>query len=428
VSDSKKPGGSRDISDLKARLGLKKGAAAPAAAGPAPRANGTTGGVVAPPGLNLPPPPGLAPPEPVRPAAPPPPNAHEDPFGAMNHMAAVGTVQRAPEIVIVNDGKPVENVGAESSGASIAKIAIPAALALIVGIVVGKIGAQNGSYNAGIGDIKGVLGAKGTPSTVADLKSQLSVLDTKLDEQKTNGFKVDKALDDALADFAKKADVKDDIIFRAKMNSINPEVAGKILSFYAGVTEIKSMIDIHMKSAKYDEMAFKKAKDGKDAGTLKDTDNAGLAGQFKYAVYLQAPTETDKTADFGAKLVEIGPPYCGEKIASSGKCADGNSPTGYTYRAEPGGAFTQGDLASGGQDTIPTKKLVMLLPGGVRDSLVQGADGVASQALYQRRVRAIYERIHGDGKNQRGLLEDGNKLESALQQEASRGKKFSFFM
>ncbi|HEY4179719.1 MAG TPA: hypothetical protein VGM90_22915 [Kofleriaceae bacterium] len=427
MSDSKKPGGSRDISDLKARLGLKKGAAAPAT-GQQPRANGTSGGVVAPPGLNLQPPPGLAPAQPAQPAAPPPPNAHEDPFGAMNHMAAVGQVHRAPEIVIVNDGKPVENVGADSSGASIAKIAIPAALALIVGIVVGKVGAQNGSYNAGLGDIKGVLGAKGTPSTVAELKSQLSAIDTMLDEQKSkNGFKPDKGLDDALEKAAKALDVKKEIIFRAKENSITPEVSGAIISFYAGVTELKSMIDIHMKSAKYDEMAFKKAKDGKDAGELKDTDNAALAGQFRYAVFLQAPTDTDKSADFGAKLVEIGPPYCGDKIASSGKCADGNSPTGWTYRAEPGAPFTQGDIAQPGE-SIPSKKIVMLLPGGVRDSLVQGADGVASQALYQRRVRAIYERIHGDGRNVRGLLEEGNKLETTLQTEAGRGKKFSFFM
>src|SRR6185369_15649323 len=100
------------ISDLKARLGLKKGAQAPATG--QTRANGGAGGgVVAPPGMNLPPPPGMAAPQPAQPAIP---NAADDPFGAMNAMAAHGTVQRAPEIVIVNDGKPVENVGSSSLG------------------------------------------------------------------------------------------------------------------------------------------------------------------------------------------------------------------------------------------------------------------------------------------------------------------------
>ena len=72
--------------------GLKKGA--PTSAKP----NGSpSGGVVPPPGLAVPPPPG---------AGPPVPNAADDPFGAMNAMAAHGAAQRAPEIVIVHDGKP----------------------------------------------------------------------------------------------------------------------------------------------------------------------------------------------------------------------------------------------------------------------------------------------------------------------------------
>jgi hypothetical protein len=110
LSDSKRTG-SRDISDLKARLGLKKGAAAPT--GQSSRSNN---GVVAPPGLNLPPPPGL---EPATPKGPVIPNAADDPFGAMNAMAAVGTVQRAPEIVIVHDGKAVEHIGQKSAFATV---------------------------------------------------------------------------------------------------------------------------------------------------------------------------------------------------------------------------------------------------------------------------------------------------------------------
>src|SRR5687768_1014529 len=107
--DPKRPGGSRDISELKARLGLKKGGAAPGPAGA--KQNGA--GVVPPPGLNLPPPPGARAPGPVIPSA------ADDPFGAMNAMAAHGAAQRAPEIVIVNDGKPVESV---STGDRAAKL------------------------------------------------------------------------------------------------------------------------------------------------------------------------------------------------------------------------------------------------------------------------------------------------------------------
>jgi hypothetical protein len=423
LSDSKKTGGSRDISDLKARLGLKKGAAAPATG--QTRANGASGGgVVAPPGMNLPAPPGVHPPQPV---APPPPDAASDPFGAMNHMAAVGTVQRAPEIVIVNDGKPVENVGSQSKGATIAKVAIPAVVGIALGIAVGKIGATNGAYNAGLSDVKTILGDKTTASTVANLKQQLSQLDTMLDEAKSrNSFKPDAALDKQLEQFTKALEMKTEV-FKAKTNTLDPDTTAKLVQFYGGVAEVKSMIDLHLKSAKSDDQAFKKAKEKADAGTMKDADNSYLNGQFRYAMVMSAPTEGEQ-ADFGAKLVELGPPFCGGKLATSGKCADGEAPSSFSYRVEPGATWTEGKLATSGSDSVPAKQIVMLLPGGVRDSLVKGAEGVASETYYQRRLRTIYDRIHGVGDRGNGLLNEGNKLETLLSTEAGKGKKFSFFM
>ena len=53
------------------------------------------------------------------------PKAAAHPYGAMTAMAAVGTVQRTPEIVIVHDGKPVENVGA------LTQIQVPAGAGLV---------------------------------------------------------------------------------------------------------------------------------------------------------------------------------------------------------------------------------------------------------------------------------------------------------
>ncbi len=424
MSDSKKPGGSRDISDLKARLGLKKGAAAPTTA-QTTRTNGASaGGVVAPPGMNLPAPPGVAPPAPAQPAIP---DAAQDPFAAMNAMAAVGTVQRAPEIVIVNDGKPVENVGSQSKGASIAKIAIPAVVGIALGVAIGKIGATNGAYNTGLSDVKQILGDRNTQSSVAHLKQQLSQLDSKLDEWKTrNNFRVDGSFDKELEAFAKALDVKTEV-FKAKTNTLDPNTTAKLVQFYGGVAEVKAMIDLHLKSAKSDEQAFRRAKEGGDAATIKEGDNAYLNNQFRYAMVMSAPSEGDG-ADFGAKLVELGPPYCAGKIAPSGKCADGSPPSSYTYRAEPGATWTEGKLAASGADAVPAKQIVMLLPGGVRDSLVKSADGVASEVYYQRRLRTIFERIHGQGDKNNGLLNDGNKLETLLQTEAGKGTKFSFFM
>jgi hypothetical protein len=249
LSDPKR-GGSRDISELKQRLGLKKGGAQ-SSAGSQPRANGGSGGVVPPPGLSLP----TAPPQPVIP------NAAEDPFGAMNAMAAVGTVQRAPEIVIINDGRPVENVGASGRGAAIAKLAAPALVALAVGIAIGQIGKSASVYNAGLKDARSILGDDKIPSTVKNLKKAVSELDGALDDMKTkNNYRPDLAGDKRLDGIARRLDeAKPAAVFRTA-SAVDPEVSGLIMSFYAGIAEIKGMLDAHVKAAKADNLALASGK------------------------------------------------------------------------------------------------------------------------------------------------------------------------
>lgn len=429
MSDAKKTG-SRDISELKQRLGLKKGGQSGSSSS-LPRANGApSGGVVPPPGLAVPPPPGVTQPTPMQ-GQPQPviPNAADDPFAAMNAMAAVAQVQRAPEIVIVNDGKPVENVGA--GGGGLAKLLIPAGIALVVGVAVGKIGAGAASYNDGLKGAKAILGDRNSTSSVTALKATLSQLDTLLDNARSTGFHPDKSLDKQLEDLAKKLDVKSDLVFRAKENTLDAQLSGQILSFYAGISEVKDMIDAHIRSALADDMALATAaKKGKDA-QVQAADDAYLAGQFPYAVVMSAPTDQEK-ADFGARLVELGPPYCGDKVSTTGHCDNGEQPSGFAYRSEPGAMWTKGDVATNGQDSVPAKKIVLLLQDGVRDSLAKGAGGIASEQLYEKRLEALYERVHGkpgqDGKGVGGLLEDGNKLQTRLQTEANKGTRFSFFM
>jgi hypothetical protein len=427
---SDKKAGSRDISDLKARLGLKKaGGAAPASGGSQPAANGggQSRGVVAPPGVVVAPPPGMAPPQPTGPVIP---NAADDPFGAMNAMAAVAQQAPKQEFIIVNDGKPVENVGAESRGAMIAKMAIPAAVALIVGVAVGKIGTGAAAYNEGLRGARAILGDKGTPSTVSNLKKTLADLDNVLDEAKTkNGFKPSLDVDKKLKEIAGKLEVKTELVFRAKQNSMDAVVSGQILSFYAGIVEVKDMIDIHNKAAAGDDILLKKGKEAQDKATLGE--DSILNGQLRYAVMISAPTETDN-AEFGAKVVEIAGVYCGASSNPTSKCPEGEAPSAFAYRNDPGATPIKGDLVAQGSDSIPTKKIVPLLQNGVRDSMIKGGEPTVSEFWYQRRLRALYDRVHGkpdqSGKATGGLLDDGNKLETRLQTEAGKSTRFSFFM
>jgi len=408
LSDPKR--GSRDISELKQRLGLKKqGAAAPAT----PR-NGTAG-VVPPPGLPVAAP--AAPPQPVIP------NAADDPFGAMNAMASVATVQRAPEIVIVHDGKPVENVGTAGRGAKIAKIAILVVASLIVGIGVGKISKGANLYNEGIQDARSILGDDKVTSTVKNVKKTLSELDSTLDEMNTkNGLHPDSAADKKLAELAARLDVKTTAVFRTAA-ALEPEVNGVIMSFYSGAAEIKSMLDTHVKAAKSDDLALANGKKAANEAAVKDTENATLASvnAVRYGALIQAPSETDHS-DFGVRIVELGPPYCGgPNPVTTGKCDNNEAPSAYAYRNEPGAVWTKGDLVANGSDSVPAKKLLLLLPNGTRDALIRGAEPGASEVFYVKRLRAVAERT-------KKLIEEANKLEQRLQAESNKGSRFSFFL
>jgi hypothetical protein len=416
LSDSKRTG-NRDISDLKARLGLKKGAAGASGQGAA-AGRGASGGVVPPPGLNLPPPPGVA--QPQQPVIP---NAADDPFGAMNAMAAVGTVQRAPEIVIVNDGKPVESVHQGSLGGTIAKIAIPAVLALGIGVGVGRVSKDANFYNAGLDDAGQILGATDQPSTVKGAKKLLADLENQLDAMSKSGYRPDPAATKMLSEMVTKLDVKSSIVFRAKQNALDEDLSGQILAFYSGVSEIRNMLDTHVKSAKADDKMLATAKQKSDDASAKEHENAPLAsiGAAKYGVVISAPTEQDRGEEFGARIVELGPVFCGDKQSSSGKCEDGG-PSGFGYRNDPGGiAWTKGDLITTGEDSVPAKKLLLLLPNGVRDALIKGGEPGASEAYYVKRLKIISERT-------KKLIQDANKLEGQLETAAKKSHRFSFFM
>jgi hypothetical protein len=351
------------------------------------------------------------------------PNAADDPFAAMNAMAAVGTVQRAPEIVIVNDGRPVENVGASSRGATIARIAIPAVVALGIGVAIGQIAKSANIYNEGLKDARSILGDDKASSTVKNVKKTLSELDGVLDDMKTkNNYHPDTAADKKLSDLANRLDVKAGTVFRTA-SAIDPEISGLIMSFYAGAAEVRSILDTHVKAAKSDDLALSAGKTAAATAELKDTENAVLAsaGAVRYGALIQSPTDTDPV-DFGVKIVELGPPYCdGPNPVTSGKCENNAAPTAYAYRQEPGAVWTKGDLQVQGSDTVPSKKIVLLLPNGTRDALIKGGEPGASEVFYVKRLKTLTDRT-------KKLIEEANKLEQRLQLESNKGTRFSFFM
>jgi hypothetical protein len=363
----------------------------------------------------------------MQPAQPVIPNAADDPFGAMNAMAAVGAVRRAPEIVIVNDGRPVEHVGHVSVGRTFLRIGVPAILMLVVGTCVGRLSRSANFYNDGI------AGAKGLLESEKQVKGALAAVGGVIDEHKSaNDFKPDGAREKTLDAAAKKLEVPLTTYGLAREVTNNEDLAGKLIAFYAGVQEVKGMLDAHLKASKADVQQYNAAANRAKAGEVKPETNDFLKGQLKYAAVMSAPitctgeegkdAKRDCTAPFGVQIVELGPPVCGGKVTFSGKCGDGESPSGFTYRTVPDSqGFAQGDLVTQGTDAIPTKKLIPLVENGVLNELVKGSPNLAAELLYGRRLKAIGDRV-------RKLIDDANKFEQALQTEASKGSRFSFFM
>jgi hypothetical protein len=398
LSDSKRPGG-RDISELKARLGLKK-TGAPARAG----------GVQTtppPPGVSLPPPPGAQPPAPVMP------NAAEDPFAAMNAMAHIGAVQRAPEIIIVNDGKPVEDVSSGARAAQIGKYAGILLLPLILGLVLGQAIKSAKFYN------DGQRGARALLANIKGIKGELAELEQLLDASRKSGFKADKNLTGKLEPIVKKLEINSEVVFRTNQGSLNPEIAGEVLGFYSSVSEVHSLLGEHLAAAKQDDQALDAAKKAGDDAKPSADENPRLAEvtRYRYGVVVSAPTEADPGASFGARLVELGPMFCGDAKFTGTDCGDAVK---LGYRNETGASWAKGDVASPGE-SIPPKQIITLLPNGTIDALVRGSTPGAAEVVYSRRLEALSRRMAD-------LIKLANSVETKLNAQASRGDKFTFFL
>ncbi|MEZ4359859.1 MAG: hypothetical protein R3B48_06735 [Kofleriaceae bacterium] len=404
MTEPKRPQ-SRDISELKARLGLKKAAPPPAAAQ-------KNGGIVAPPGL--------APPQPAAPVVP---DAAQDPFGAMNAMAQMGTAQRAPEIVIIrDDGKPVESVSSSHQTTAIAKLAGIALVPLVIGVIVGQIGAKAAFFNDGITASKAILG------NVGEVKKQVSKIEQLLEEANgKNGLRFSAELTKELETNTAPLDIKAELIFRAKQSNLNPEIEGQLLSFYAGIAELKSLLDAHARAAKSDDLLLTTARKAADAAKMTEDRNAFLAGRmpYRYGIVINNPSEEDRAkgggGDYGARLVELGPPYCSDgKLSTTNTCAEGVS--GFAYRNDAGSIWNKADIAQPGPgEGTPPKTIINLLANGASESFFKGTESAVAEAAYTRRLRSIAERA-------KKSIEEGNRLQVTLGKKANESKRFSFGM
>ncbi|MEJ7600733.1 MAG: hypothetical protein WKG01_22705 [Kofleriaceae bacterium] len=371
----------------------------------------------------------------MAPAQPVMPNAAEDPFGAMNAMAAVGTVQRAPEIVIVNDGRPVENVGSSSTGAKLAKIGIPALATLVLGIALGKVSASANHHNDGVAGAKVLIGDDKSVGSIKYVKKQLADLDKKLNDLKDkNGLRPDLETEKELQKFVAALEVPPQKLAAARNVTNQGEIATRIISWYAGAAEVRSMLDTHLKSGKADAQQLAAAKKAGELAKMSSTQNKYLSGQTRYAVVMSAKATCDDNltpadrakkgcdARFGAMFVELGPPFCNNTLATSGQCPEGAQVDAVSFRtsANYDKGWQKGTVVTETADAVPAKGLVPLIDNEILDTFLKTNAAGASELVYQRRLKTIIDRTQA-------LIKDANRLEPDVLQTA-KGERFTFFL
>lgn len=405
-----KKSGSRDISALKERLRPKTGA-------PATRAPAAPGGtVLPPPGLDIPPPPGVA-------HGPQVPDAHTDPFGHMNAMAQIGAAQRAPEIVIVHDGKPVETVATHHRLANIAKFVGIAIVPLVIGIAIRGISKDAHAYNSGIS------GAKLVNKQVVDLKREVGKLQERL--YGPEGVEVKAAakkdlsgreITAALTDF-NKFEFDPKIAFRAKQNNLGAGLSGQVLEFYAAVAELKLLIADHLKSAKNDDAALAKSLEESKKLVLPKEQQAGIA--LRYAVMMWNPTPDEAKIDPtppGMRLVEVGV-LCGDDKAPPAAGCPADKPPVLAVRWSSTSNWVKGDFFPlGGEATaIPNRKILAFAPNDLLVNLATTPEGTAAEVAYQKRLGHIKEKVTE-------VMKLANDLDKPLGDKSRAKPHFTFFM
>ena len=367
MSQSSKRPGAKDISDLKARLGLKKSGPAAAKGGVAPP-GARAGGVI-------PAPPGAQPPRPHIP------DAKEDPFGAMNALAAHGaTVSRPAEIVIVQDDASVERVQ-KKARARLYILAGVMIIPLIVGIAVGRIASGAKAYNRVIDDAGKIRD---------DVKKQreglIRVQQVLVGAKERARGKLPPGDPKLTAELAALPKLNPDtaFVFSSSMYDLKPELVEATLYFYVSVRELQDLIDSHVKLSKDADRALNKGKENL-------TKFLQSAGQYGYGGLIETPSEDEQKA--GAppkvKIVQIGAPVCeGEKAPNEQGCS-GKKITGFRYKPDTASVWGVKKASTVEGAGVTADAIVALDFNKALLDIVQGGEASVAEASYTARITKI---------------------------------------
>ena len=326
MDENKKPG-PRDISDLKARLGLKKTGVMPAAS---PNTTPPAGqpainqappspyGAPAPAPSREPPPPfGRPEPPPPQPAAPPDPR--RDPFAsaqqqqaAANLAAFYGIGQALPGSADAVDAQPIAK---PKPWGRIGLLVIICGVVFGVGDACGRIQRDRIEWNITT-DQAGQI-----QKEVEGLQKQLiTLVDTMNSTPAGRKGDVDIDLTAKLGalDLKKPDNVK---IFHTNYASLEPIIVERLMQYYDNTVKLYDLVTAHAKKTENDKDALiRMAKEG-----AKSDKNYGVIVEPQGGLML-------------AKFVEVGSPVCNDPAKTD---CNANELKGFQYRLDSGSGWGQ---------------------------------------------------------------------------------------
>ena len=339
------------------------------------------------------------------------PDASQDPFGAMNAMAAHGAaIARGPEIVIVNDGN-VESVERSSKAVTYIKYGALVLAPLLLGVAMGQIGSSAKIFNKTIEDAGHIAEDVQTVGKgLQRLKDTLLI--AKERGPGGNSFKVvDEDLTRELEELGLAAPETDGI-YHSYMYEMDAILVKDILSFYVETTLLYQQVDGHIKAAKNEAKAIALANEELKRKNFTPT---------SFGVYVELPTEDEaaKGARPAAQFVELGLPLCADGKPSPQGCPP-DQLRGFLYRPNANGPWGPMELATEA-GAIPGKKLVLLQPTSALLALVKGGEATVAEVDYRARIRDIEAKLDD-------LMERRKSIQNKVAQIANRSKKFTFLM
>jgi hypothetical protein len=365
VDQNRKPGAppAKDISDLKARLGLKRPDAAPVP-GPGPAAARPAGGLPA----GFPQAPGFAPPGAAahapQPAQPP---AALDPYAGMKPQ------QGMFDLRTIDDGAPVENIRSGRGKAAIVTSVIVglAAFALGTGLGMSGVGRANmNTANHAAKTVKGELDEM--QKTLTQVGTAMAFSQQRLTQQKKDALEYDPAL---IADLEKvKLDPRPDTskIFRVDYFRLEDIVVDRLFNYYYDTIALYNEVERHIKKTKADAASLQ-AYQAKTAESAKK--NYGLVFETG------GPVVVGELVEVGDQVCKGGGKECGTKDLS-----------GFQVRINNGAPFVEKKASN----KLDSGNVVPIKPTPLMDSVMSGSpEQVRAEAYKQRtaNIRALVGRL-----------------------------------